>query len=248
MIERKFITEKIKEFQIQEIITNSTKNAEISQVKLKKTPLGEKIIISTSKPGLVVGKKGENIQKLTRSLKKKFKLENPQLEVSEIEFPNLNSKIVAEKIVKSLEMFGTNRFKGIGHKVMSDVLNSGAVGVEIIISGKIPGSRAKSWRFYSGYIKKCGDYALTGVDTAYGTAKLKTGVVGVKVKIMLGNTKLPDKITFIEGDTEKEGNTKEDKKEKKKKKMNKKKKAEEKEKPEKLEETEDEDKRNKNDE
>ena len=197
MIERKFITEKIKEFQIQETISGSLKNAGISKIKMKRTPLGEKIIIYTSRPGLVVGKKGESIKKLTKQLKKKFELENPQIEIDEVENINLNAKTVAERIVTSLEMFGTKKFKGIGHKVMRDVLNAGALGVEIIISGKIPSSRAKSWRFYSGYIKKCGDFALTGVDGAHGAAKLKTGIVGVKVKIMPPTAELPDKIEFI---------------------------------------------------
>jgi len=196
MIERKFVTEKIKEFQIQETISNSLKNAGISKINMKKTPLGEKIIIFTSRPGLVVGKKGESIKKLTKQLKKKFNLENPQIEIDEVENPNLNAKTVAEKIVTSLEMFGTTKFKGIGHKAMTDVMNAGALGIEIVISGKIPSARAKSWRFYSGYIKKCGDFALTGVDVAYGAAKLKTGIVGVKVKIMPPTAKLPDRIDF----------------------------------------------------
>jgi small subunit ribosomal protein S3 len=197
MIERKFVTEKIKEFQIQETISASLKNAGISKINMKKTPLGEKIIIYTSRPGLVVGKKGESIKKLTKQIKKKFNLENPQIEIDEVENVNLNAKTVAEKIVTSLEMFGSTKFKGIGHKVMSDVMNAGALGIEIVISGKIPSSRAKSWRFYSGYIKKCGDFALTSVDVAYGSAKLKTGIVGVKVKIMPPTVKLPDKIEFL---------------------------------------------------
>ena len=55
---------------------------------------------------------------------------------------------------------------------MENVLKAGAVGVEIIISGKIPGARARSWRFYAGYLKKCGDTALTGVDVAQGLCRL----------------------------------------------------------------------------
>jgi len=247
MIERKFITEKIKEFQIQETISSSLKNAGISKIKMKKTPLGEKIIIYTSRPGLVVGKKGESIKRLTKQLKKKFELENPQIEIDEVENINLNAKTVAERIVTSLEMFGTQKFKGIGHKVMTDVLSAGALGIEIIISGKIPSSRAKSWRFYSGYIKKCGDFALTGVDVAYGAAKLKTGIVGVKVKIMPPTAKLPDKIDFIKEDAEekvekKEEDNKEEISEEKKKKVTKTKKET------KEEKIKDEDKGNKSDE
>ena len=77
-------------------------------------------------------------------------------------------------------------------------MGAGALGIEIIISGKVPSSRAKSWRFYQGYLKKCGDIALTGVDTAYASAKLKSGVVGIQVRIMPPGTKLPDHIELIE--------------------------------------------------
>jgi len=81
---------------------------------------------------------------------------------------------------------------------MSDVMGAGALGIEIIISGKIPSSRAKRWRFYQGYLKKCGDIALTGVDTAYSIARLKSGIVGIQVRIMPPETKLPDDIKLIE--------------------------------------------------
>ena len=120
-----------------------------------RTPLGEKIIIYTSRPGLIVGRKGENIKKLTKNLKKKFDLENPQIEIAEVDKIMLDPQIVAERIASSLERFGSNRFKGIGHKTMEEVIQSGALGIEIVISGKIPGARAKSWRFYKGYLKKC---------------------------------------------------------------------------------------------
>jgi small subunit ribosomal protein S3 len=198
MIERKFIAQKIKEFQIQEYISDNLKNVGHSRTKMLKTPLGEKIVIYASRPGLIVGRKGQNIKQLTKTLKKRFELENPQIEISEIENLNLDANIVAERIANSLEKFGTTKFKGIGHKVMSDVMSSGALGIEILISGKIPGSRAKSWRFYSGYLKKCGDIALVGVKRSYKYAQLKTGVIGIKISIMPPDTKLPDDIQLVE--------------------------------------------------
>ena len=212
MIERKFIAQKMKEFQIQEFVSTNLKNVGHSHTKMQRTPLGEKIIIYASRPGLIVGRKGENIRGLTKLLKKKFNLENPQIEINEVENVNLDAHIMAERIVDSLEKFGTNKFKGIGHKIMTDVMNAGARGIEVIISGKIPSSRAKSWRFYSGYLKKCGDIALTGVDIAYASAKLKTGIVGVKVSIMPPNTKLPDDIQILK-EEERTKKTEEEKKE-----------------------------------
>ncbi|HLC64953.1 MAG TPA: 30S ribosomal protein S3 [Candidatus Nanoarchaeia archaeon] len=198
MIERKFISEKMKEFSIQEHISENLHGVGHSKTKVVRTPLGEKIIVYVSRPGLIVGKKGANIKQLTKTLKKTFNLENPQIEISEVENPVLDAAIVAETIADSLERLGTAKFKAIGHKVMTDAMNAGALGIEILISGKIPSSRAKSWRFYQGYLKKCGDVALTGVRAAHSTAHLKTGAIGVKVKIMPPETQLPDKVTLLE--------------------------------------------------
>ena len=197
MIERRFIAQKMKEYQVEEYISNNLKSVGHSHTKMLKTPLGEKIVIYASRPGLIVGRKGQNIKELTANLKKKFNLENPQIEISEVENMNLDAKIVSEKITDSLERFGAEKFKAIGHKVMEEVMRSGALGVEIIVSGKIPSSRAKCWRFYSGYLKKCGDIAITGVNKSQAQAKLKTGVIGVKVSIMPPDIKLPDKVELI---------------------------------------------------
>lgn len=203
MIERKFVAQKMKEYQIQEYIENNLKNVGHSHTKMVKTPLGEKIVLYASRPGLIVGRKGQNIKELTKTLKKRFELENPQIEISEVEDVNLDAKIVAERITDSLERFGAQKFKAIGHKMMESVIGAGALGIEIIVSGKIPSSRAKSWRFYSGYLKKCGDISITGVDKAHTQAKLKTGVIGVKVSIMPPGTILPDKVELIKEKEEK---------------------------------------------
>lgn len=197
MIERRFVAEKVKEFQIQEFISETLRNVGHSHTKLMRTPLGEKIIIFASRPGLIVGRKGENIKKLTAALKKKFNLENPQIEISEVETPSLDARIVAERIASTLERFGIQRFKAVSHKMMDEVMGAGALGIEIILSGKVPSARAKSWRFYSGYLKKCGDIALTGVRVAYATARLKPGIVGIKVKIMPSDIRLPDRIAAL---------------------------------------------------
>jgi small subunit ribosomal protein S3 len=194
MIERQFVDQNFKEFLIQEYIANSLKRCGISHIKLQKTPLGEKIIIFASRPGLIVGRKGANINKLTKDLKKDFGLENPQIEISEVYEIHLDPQVVADMIAASLERFGTAKFKGVGHKMMSDSINAGARGIEIVISGKIPGARAKSWRFYQGYLKKCGDMALTEVKAATASAQLKTGTIGIKVKIMPPDAKLADSV------------------------------------------------------
>lgn len=196
MIERKFVSQNFKEFQITEYVKQTLSRVGLSNVKLQRTSLGERLIITASRPGLVVGRGGSTIQRLTSDLKTKFHLENPQIEIEEIKDFSLDAGVVAESIVSQLERFGTQRFKGIGHKSLESVMRAGALGVEILISGKIPSSRAKTWRFADGYMKKCGDIAITGVDTSKTFACLKTGVVGIQVRIMPGTTKLPDQVKF----------------------------------------------------
>ena len=111
MIERDFVKQKKKEFQIQEFVVSQLSNVGHSKTKMRKTPLGEKIIVHASRPGLVVGREGQNIKRLTSELKRRFNLENPQIEISEVEDPNLDSNIIAEKIASSLERFGSSKFK-----------------------------------------------------------------------------------------------------------------------------------------
>ena len=204
MIERKFVASNIKEFQVSEYISETLKNVGHSHTKIQKTPVGEKIIIFASRPGLIVGRKGENIKKLTNTLKKKFHLENPQIEIAEVEDPLLDANIVAERIASTIERFGIQKFKAIGHKTMQDVMNAGALGIEIRLSGKIPSSRAKSWRFYVGYLKKCGDIAIEGVKRANASAQLKSGTIGIKVRIMPPDIKLPDDIELTENSLKEE--------------------------------------------
>ncbi len=197
MIERKFVAERVKEFQVHEYVGEFLDNVGYSKTKLVKTPLGEKVVVYASRPGLIVGRKGANIKQLTKSIKGRFNLENPELEIAEVDNPSLDADIIAEKIASYLERFGTQKFKAIGHKIMTEVIGAGALGIEIKISGKVPSSRAKTWRFYQGYLKKSGDVALSGVRKSHKQAQLKTGIVGIRVCIMPPDTKLPDDISVL---------------------------------------------------
>lgn len=219
MIERQFVSQKKKEFGIQEYVTTFLgKGSGYSHTEIKRTPLGEKVIIYTSRPGLVVGKKGDNIKRLTITLKKKFNMDNPQIEIGEITDPYLDVYFITDKIVSTFERYGSKRFKAVGYKLLQDVMDAGALGVEIVISGKVPSQRARSWRFKTGYLKKSGDIAESFVKKFVSNVSLKSGIIGVKVKIMTPNVVLPDKVTFktLEKEEQKVEEKKEDKKEEKK--------------------------------
>ena len=196
MIERQFITQKIKEQRIQEFIAKCLDKAGYSHTEIKKTPLGEKIIIYSSRPGLVVGRKGENIRKLTETLKNKFKMENPQIEIGEIENQFLDVQFVADRIVSTFERFGSKSFKSTGYKTLQNIMDAGAIGAEIVISGKVPSARARSWRFSAGYLKKSGDISESKVKKVWTAANLKSGTIGIKVRIMTPDIQLPDKVTI----------------------------------------------------
>lgn len=199
MIERKFVAEKMKEFLVNQYLYKELGPGKYSSFEIKRTPLGERIIIYTARPGLIVGKGGENIKDLTRVFKMRFKMENPQIEVAEIGNPSLDAQTMAEQIVTVLERFGPKRFKSVGYKTLQRIIDAGAMGSEIVISGRgLPGARAKSWRFYAGYLKKSGDISMSKVAYGEATANLKSGSVGVKVRILPPNTILPDRITLIE--------------------------------------------------
>jgi small subunit ribosomal protein S3 len=204
MIERKFLKDKKKQLEIHTYISESLNNVGHAKTELVKTPLGDKIIIHAARPGLVVGKKGENIKRITSAMRKKFQLDNPEIEIKEVSNQMLDARIVAERIASTLQRYGSQRFKGTVHRVIQDVLNAGALGIEILISGKIPSARAKNWRFYKGYLKKCGDVAIEGVSHAVCKAEIKSGSIGIKVNIMPPDIELPDKLELIKEEPVKE--------------------------------------------
>lgn len=196
MIERTVVASKIKEFEIQDFVGKNLRRVGHSHTTLQRTPLGEKVVVHASRPGLVVGRQGESIKRLTKRLKDDFGLENPQVEVEEIKDIYLNPHIVAEMIADSMERFGSKRFKATMHRSLENVMAAGALGAEILLSGKLPSRRARSWRVYSGHLNKSGDAQLVCVRKAYTTAELKSGTIGVQVRIMPPDVILPDKVIF----------------------------------------------------
>ena len=199
MIEKKFVKQRLKEIEVQNYVAANILKSGHSAIEIKHTPLGDKIIIYNVRPGLIVGKKGENIGRLTQTLKTKFGLENPQIEVGDVSNPMLDASAVADKLAYALERFGPKRFKFLGHETLKAIIDAGAIGAEIVIGGVgVPGARAKSWRFSAKYLKKSGDVSASYVLRATTAANLRRGTIGIKVAIMPPDINLPDKITFKE--------------------------------------------------
>ncbi len=200
MIEREFIKERVKYLKVKEYIDAQVgKPAGIGSIDIEKTPLGEKIIVTASRPGIIIGRGGKTISDLTLTLKTKFRMENPQIEVREIENPNLSAGAISKKVASDLERFGPSRFKAIGYRALQDAMRAGALGIEIRIAGRgVPGSRAQAWRFPAGYMKKSGQLSLEAVDFAIAPANLRSGSVGIQVRLMPPTIQMPDKIKIRE--------------------------------------------------
>jgi small subunit ribosomal protein S3 len=182
MIKDYFIKQGIKEAEIEEFIRKQFPLGDYSRTELQRTPLGIKIIIYTNKPGRIIGKSGKNINEMTEAVKKRFELDNPQLDVKVIRNPNLDPRIVAKQIASALEK-GYN-FKKIGNLTIKRVMGSGAIGAEIIISGKLGGGKGITGKFQEGYLKHCGEPVRTLVDYGFEEAQTRPGKIGIKVKIM----------------------------------------------------------------
>lgn len=182
MLKDYFIKQGIKEAEIEKFIRTNFPMGDYSKIELQRTPLGIKIIVHTNKPGKIIGRGGKNINDITDAIKKNFSLENPQLDVKAIKNPNLDAKIVAKQISSALER-GYN-YKKIGNLTVKRIMNSGAIGTEIIISGRISGSKGLRGRFTEGYLKHCGHPAKELVDYGFEEANTRPGKIGVKVKIM----------------------------------------------------------------
>ncbi|MDD5417957.1 MAG: 30S ribosomal protein S3 [Candidatus Nanoarchaeia archaeon] len=196
MIERKFIEEKMNELNMKNYLKKALSNAEYSHADIQRTPLGTRIVIYSSKPGMVVGRNGENIINIQNYLKKKFGLDKVRIEVKEIKNPFIDAQIMANKIAYQIETLGVARFKAIGHKTLYKIMESGARGTEIIIAGLVPGKRAKSWRFFAGYLPKCGDPSDTEVLEGRKNAEIKLGTIGITVRILPGDVRMPDEVRF----------------------------------------------------
>jgi small subunit ribosomal protein S3 len=197
MEEKKFVQLKKDELNVKEYVKRNLGKGRISGVKIEYTPVGEKIIISTNRPGYVIGRKGEKISELTRVLKKQFKLENPNIEIHEISRPEFDAQGIADEIALVLERLGSLKFKVVAYKMLDRIIKAGALGVELELSGKLPSDRARTWKFASGYLKKTGDCAKV-VDHAEAVAETSMGTIGVKVGILPPDAQIHDRIIVNE--------------------------------------------------
>jgi small subunit ribosomal protein S3 len=189
-----FIENGIKLMQINEYLRSELVRAGFAGVDIQKTPLGVRITLKTSRPGLVIGKGGKRIQEITDVLQEKFGLELPQIEVEEVSNPDLDAQIMAERLAYSLDR--GRHYRRAGYYILRKVMDAGAKGVEIIISGKVTSQRARTQIFRAGTMSKSGQPAQEGVDKGIAQCIQKSGTLGIIVKIMRADTKMGDEVVI----------------------------------------------------
>ncbi|MBB6644823.1 30S ribosomal protein S3 [Halobellus ruber] len=188
--EHQFIEDGLQRSQIDEFFADELGRAGYGGMDVAKTPMGTQIVLKAEKPGMVIGKGGKNIRKVTSELEERFDLDDPQIDVQEVDEPDLNARIVADRLANALERGWY--FRKAGHTTIDRIMEAGALGAEIVLSGKVTGARSRVEKFNRGYIKHNGEPAQEIVDEGQGVAVMKLGTIGVTVKIIPPGAELPD--------------------------------------------------------
>jgi small subunit ribosomal protein S3 len=193
MIERTFIEQGLRHVEMDNFLRSKLERAGFTKSEIVKTPLVTRIVVNVVSPGLAIGKGGENIRMLTETIKTKYGIENPQLEIREIQKPNLDAQAVCDRIVAAVERGFS--WRSVVFRTMRDIMQSGAHGTEIIVKGVIAGKgqRKRKQRLGAGYMKKVG-FEASLVDYAKGTAVTKIGAIGFKVRIVRPDVHFLDKL------------------------------------------------------
>ncbi|MGC8584827.1 MAG: 30S ribosomal protein S3 [Thermoplasmata archaeon] len=194
MDEKKFVQESVKRYLIKEEIKKYSENAGFGGIDIQRTPMGLRVVLYVEKPGLIIGSKGSKIKELTELLITRYGVENPQIEVKESGNINLNAQIMAKKLALALESGW--HFRRASHSTLKRIMDAGAKGAQVIVSGKLGGDRAKREKITAGKIKYSGQ-PKHAVKVGFAVAKTKPGIIGVTVRILPPDSNLPDEIKII---------------------------------------------------
>ena len=175
------IKNNFRNMELNEFLATSLKDAGYGGVEVQKTPVGARITVYVTRPGLVIGRKGTGIKDLMAKLEQKFGLQNPQISVLEVTQPELNPHIMSNRIAQLIER-GT-AFRRASMWSLNTIMNSGALGVEVVISGKLRTERAHFEKHTIGIVPKSGDMAGHIVTTGMSYVLTKMGLMGIQLRI-----------------------------------------------------------------
>jgi small subunit ribosomal protein S3 len=181
---------------VDEILAYYFKDSGYADVEIYKTPLGYRIVIYAEYPGRLIGRGGSVLKKIAAVLQARAGLENVSITVSPVVNPDLNARVVAFRIARLLE-------RGVPYRrlmlfTLRRIMEAGALGCEIIISGKLRGERASFEKLRAGKVYKAGEIVDHIVDRAVAHALLKPGIYGIEVIIVKPATNLPDQVVVRE--------------------------------------------------
>ncbi|MEN2975045.1 MAG: 30S ribosomal protein S3 [Candidatus Caldarchaeales archaeon] len=191
---RQIVEKRRKKLEVEEYLREKLKDAGFGGVDIVFTPIGTRVTVYAMYPGRVIGSRGRTIKEISEVLANKFGIENPNVTVAEIEVPELNPYVMAHRIAQAIE-------RGVRHRrvafwALRRIMDAGARGVEIEISGKLTSARAKTEKYSAGLIPKSGDYALKYLKVGKASILLKMGIYGVKVKIYPPDAPLPEELNL----------------------------------------------------
>lgn len=195
-----FINRGLLKVKVNDFLRQELRRAGYAGVDLQKTPLGMRVVVYAARPGMVIGRRGITVRELTETLEHDFGLEAPQIEVNEVEVPELNGPIMAERLAQRLER--GDHFRRAAYGVLRRIIQTGAKGVEISIAGKLTSRRARYQKFRSGFVAKTGEPIRSAVSHGWAYAVMKPGVLGVQVRIMLPDAVAPDHPVIVHREVE----------------------------------------------
>lgn len=182
--------------EIDEFLRRELKDAGYGGVEIQKTPVGARITVFVTRPGLVIGRKGTGIKDLMAKIEQRFGFPNPQISVLEVTNPELNPNIMCNRIAQLIER-GT-AFRRASMWALNTIMSQGALGVEVTISGKLRTERAHFEKHTVGVVPKSGDIAGKIVETGVASVLTKMGLMGIQLRIA-SKAELPQEFQMVEG-------------------------------------------------
>ena len=175
---------------LNDFLREKIKESGFHKVEISKTPTGTKIILYVTRPGIVIGRKGTGIRELTERIEKDFDLKNPQISVEEISKVELSPSVMCNRMAAHIER-GT-AFRRATMWTMKQIMEAGAMGVQITISGKLRGDRSAFEKHTQGILPRAGNYAKNLVSEDIVHTKTPMGLIGIKIRIALKEKIIPE--------------------------------------------------------
>ena len=175
---------------LNEFLRKEIKDAGFSKFDITKTPTGSRVTLYVTRPGIVIGKKGFGIKALTQKLETDYGLKNPQIAVEEIAKPELSPSVMCNRMGSHIER-GT-AFRRATMWTLQQIMDGGAMGVQITVSGKLRGDRSAFEKHTAGILPRSGYHAETIVEEDIAHVQTPMGLIGIRIRIAQKDKVVPE--------------------------------------------------------